>query len=494
MNRSPLTGLVVIAALTQPALARADEALEDRLGEMEERLDQVEKKTVLDSLSITGEYRTVLNAFFYEGPTPDAYDKVAPTDPVGRQIEEDVGEVWSHRLRLRFLAEPVRSVRVTARMVLYKHFGDGDAPPFIQDSMTTRIPRDSTARFDQAWVDWFMTEWLALSAGRIAYTEGNPAELRENSTVRRATWGLHMVDGEYDTINLTVSLAKLLEGWYMRLFYASWFNDNDKDPFGATAYLSSGTENLRIYGGNMDMQVPGLGKNFLQVGYYVVPRFRPFVVPIPDPGYVPDDDPTRAPAPLNGGLLFPSKMPASMGAYQNVSALLVLYDLFGTGLDVFGSAAFGFLKPNNRGIRYQVPSDLSDPSSPRMEFPFLFLSSTGDDGSTTFIYTGLRYALPIGETNRPKIGFEFNYGSRYLISFGTPTDQLINKLATRGTAYETYFIMPINDIMFLKLTHLYVKNDYYGGFFGPNPAAFGSTAPEIDQKTHNVGLTLDIAL
>lgn len=480
---------VVICWLGLASTAHAQD-IENRLFDVEERLDQVEKDTLLDRLHWGGDYRTIFNAVLYEGPSPDPFDKSDPTSPTTRPVERSTPEIWSHRLRLRMTAEPVDSVRVTARLVMYKVFGDSDAPPFIQDFASTRVPRDSGIRLDQAWIDWFMFDWLALSAGRIAYQEGNPAELRENSRTRRATWGLHMVDGEYETINLTVQPTQALPSWYVRLFYASWFYDNDSDPFGAFGFLDSGTDNLRIIGGNTELSIPGLGDNFVQLGYYIVPEFRPFQIPVPDPGYDPSADFRNAPAPLNDAYLFPSSMPSSLGAYQNASALFEFYDMFGAGLDFFVSGSVGFLSPNGRGIAYEVPSNLQDPESPRREFPFLFLASEGDDGLTGFVYTGLRYTFPIEALHEPKLGFEFNYGSRYHISFNQQTEQLVNKLATRGKAYEAYLIFPFNESLFLRGSYLFIDTDYAGSFFGPNPAAFGSTAPEVDRTLHSFNAVL----
>ncbi|MCB9651691.1 MAG: DUF3373 family protein [Deltaproteobacteria bacterium] len=485
-----LISLAPVGAVAEPS-SEADE-LRERLDELEDRFDQVEKRSLLDRIELGGDYRTIFNAVVYKGPTADPYYP-DPTNPaVGHQIEETNAEIWSHRLRISMKAEPIRSVRVSARMVMYKIFGDGDAAPFVQDSMTTRLPRDSSARFDQAWIDWFMTDWLAFSAGRIAYADGNPAELKDNSSVRRATWGLQMVDGEYDTINLTFNLSRALDGWYIRGFYASWFNDNDQDPFGGVPFLSSGTENLRIFGGNMDFVIPGIGRNFLQLGYYVAPKFRPFNIPIPDPGYDPASDYTNAPAPLNGSLLFPSALPDSMGSYQNISALLELYDLAGIGLDLFLAGSVGFLKSSDQGIAYQIPNP-ADPAT-RIEYPFLYLASTGDKGTTFFVYAGMRYTLPVKALNETKLGFEFNHGSRYHISFAVQQDNLLTKLATRGNAYEAYLIVPFNEHLFLRASYLYIDSKYQTGFFGPDPAAFGSTAPERLQQIHSFSAVLNASL
>lgn len=477
----------------QPEASDEEEvSLQDQIFELEDRLDAVERATVLDRIQLSGDFRFIYNAVWYEGPSPNPYDRVDPMAPTTRIINQTNPEIWSMRFRIKFRAEPVDSVRVTARLSMYKIFGDADSPAFIQDSMSTRIPRDAGVRFDTAWLDWFPTDWLSFSGGRIAYAGGNPGELRNNSSVRQGTWGLHMVDGEYDTVNMTFNMSRLLDEWYLRVFYASWFNDDDQDVFGGFPFLNSGTEPLRIVGGNLDLKIPGLGNNFVQLGYYIVPKFRPFTVPIPDPAFDPSMDHTRAPAFLNGSLLFPSQMPSSLGRYQNVSGLVQFYDIGGIGLDLFAAGAIGFLDPNGQGIGYELPNPMT---GERGTTPFLVLTSQGDDGKTYFGYAGFRYTLPWEALNQTKLGFEWNYGSRYSLSFAVQTDQLVTKLATRGMAYEAYIIVPVNDHLFFRASYVHLDGRYQGGFFGPNPAlGFPSTSLRVNTKVHALQLILNASL
>jgi hypothetical protein len=95
----------------------------------------------------------------------------------------------------------------------------------------------------------------------------------------------------------------------------------------------------------------------------------------------------------------------------------------------------------------------------------------------------------------PKIGLEYNYASRYAISFAQPTDLLTNKLAVRGSAWEGYYIQPINESAFLRLDVQYIDANYTSGmpgniagatgFFGipDNPmapmSAHGGTSPPV---------------
>ena len=474
----------------QPPTAPEKEEDAEHLDEIEQRLDEVEKRSVLDRLTLGGEYRTIFNAFFYHGPSPDPLDR-DPNNPLRpRQVDDESLEVWSHRVRISLAAQPIPSLRFTARLVMFKHFGDADQAAYITDNNSSRVPRDSTARFDQAWIDWFILDWLALSVGRMSYTDVNPpGELKENSPGRQATWGLQMVDGEYETLNVTLDFSSLVDDLFLRLFYASWFNDND-DVLGGMPFLNSGTDNLRIFGLNIDLRLPFLDRGFVQVGYYNIPEFKPFNMPIADPSFDRSKDHTHRPG---NHLIYPSKLPDSLGMYQNISWLVEVLDLASSGLDIFVAGSVGFLSPNDEAIEYDLVTDPSKPTA-RSSTPTLFLSSHGDQGTTVFVYTGLRYTVPLEVLNRPKIGFEFNYGSRYHISFTTNTDQLVSKLSTRGMAYEAYLIFPVNKHLFLRAGYLFMDSQFQVGFFGPDPKVAGSTAPEVPQKIHNLNVVLNASI
>ena len=482
-------GFAVAAALFVSvggvAYGQTARELNERLSEVEERLDEVEKKTVLDRISLSGDYRTIFNAFIYNDGRGG-----------GNQVTE---ELWSHRIRINLKAEPVRSVRITARLAAYKHFGDNDSPSFVLDYQRSRLPRDTIARFDQAWIDWFITDWLALSGGRIAYSGGPPADLSNNSPTRQATWGSGIVDGEYDTLNLTFRIPG--RETYFRLFYASYFFDREDNELPTTAFLDNGTDALRVFGGDIEFSLPNLGRNLFQFAYVFIPRWTLFPAAIDDPARADPDfidtDFRNAPGPLSASNIFPSRTPDSLGSWQSLYGLIILYDLLESGFDVFVTGQLGFINSSNEGIEYEIPAP-GNPNGPRRSTPLLFFPGTEEDGQviTTFLYAGFRYTVPIDALNRPKIGFEFNMGSRYHITLQQPTERIISKFETRGSAYETYAILPINRSLFIRAGYLFIQRDYDFTFAGPNPATdpSGSTAPPVNEQLHNFHLTLSASI
>ncbi len=474
------------------------EELEERLRQTEDLLDEVETRSLLQRVQWSGDYRTLLTHGRYSGPSPDgARDSMGR--PIGVDLQND--EQWLHRVRLNLEANPYKDLRFTGRLTMFKRFGTNTATLFAQDSSESRIPRNSSMRLERAWVDWFIHDKVALSMGRVSYSNGSPGELRENLAESDATWGMQMVDGEYETVNLTFSPS---ENLLMRTFYASWAFPQEEDINSLYLPLTNGTKNLRIIGGNIDFKAPSLGA-FSQLGFYVVPKFRPFTVPTSNPN--PPPNPGNAPPPFDGSLVFPSSKPHYLGSYANLSALVLFKDLGGSGLDLFASAAIGFLKPEpGAAIRYNIgPPDMAGNPT---EFPLLGLASAEkcwtadpmvglvpkaecDTTKTYFGYFGARYTLPLDSVRSPKLGFEYNFASRHWISFNQPRADLSNKLANRGSSFEGYVIVPFHEKLFARLHALVIQSDYGGGFFGAIPESFGGTAPPTDAKLTVIGATLD---
>ena len=142
--------------------------------------------------------------------------------------------------------------------------------------------------------------------------------------------------------------------------------------------------------------------------------------------------------------------------------------------------ALGILRPNEESIAYNLPFG---PMGENVDVPFLALASAEADGGTsTLFYAGARFRVPVGGELAPKLGFEYNRGSKYWFSFSTPKTNLLNKIGNRGNTFEAYYIQPINKAMFMRLGLTQLQTDYGGSFFGPRDPMFGGTAPPTDKK------------
>ena len=88
----------------------------------------------------------------------------------------------------------------------------------------------------------------------------------------------------------------------------------------------------------------------------------------------------------------------------------------------------------------------------------------GDTTETTgrAWYAGIRYEIPARFLNRPKIGLEYNKGSQFWFSYTPGPADIYNKMATRGEAYEAYYIQPFNKNLLLRIGGVKIVYDYVG--------------------------------
>ena len=358
----------------------------EQMADVLDRLDEVEKKSLLDRANLTGEYRTILNSYIVNQPGKNV---VSP-------------EVWSHRLRLLVDADPTDNIRVTARLAMFKIFGDNSNPVGLTDFNLSQKPGDSGVKVEQVWVDWFITEWLTISAGRLAATEGPPEDLKNNTSFRQSTWGTHMIDGEYDSINITFRIPD--SSTYLRLIYSSQYFDNDAGlPF------LEDRDNLRVFGANFETTIPKIGPNSLQLSVVGTPQVSPFTIPLPLDLVL---DPTQPSNPEANALYpAPDGYPDTLGWFVRVGALVMFYDIAETGLDFFLAGGFSISESSGKGISYPNVLGNFNPQTNQFEsVPLVYLVGAGEkSGPSSFLYTGMRYKLPLDSLYAPKLGLEFNY-------------------------------------------------------------------------------------
>jgi hypothetical protein len=81
-------------------------------------------------------------------------------------------------------------------------------------------------------------------------------------------------------------------------------------------------------------------------------------------------------------------------------------------------------------------------------------------------------------------GIEYNYGSKYWFSATQGAEDMFNKLATRGNAYELYGTWNISKYLNTKLSYLDIHESYTGSGWH-----FGEPAKkDADQKILSLSL------
>ncbi len=74
------------------------------------------------------------------------------------------------------------------------------------------------------------------------------------------------------------------------------------------------------------------------------------------------------------------------------------------------------------------------------------------------VYAGLLYDISSSWT----LGGEYNYGSKYWFAATQGSEDMYNKLATRGHVGEGYLIWNLNRYLFTKVGYMYTQEDYTG--------------------------------
>ena len=402
-------------------------------------LDRVETKTLQDRVNFGVELRTRLDNF----RTKDyLYNYIT-----GETRDNSKDNAWTNRFRLNMSADIMDGLTFHGRLTVFKNWADNGQPVMFADPNAAHTPADTSVKLDRAYVDWVVPNMpvpLAITFGRQPSSEGPPFELRE-SRLRQSTYPSLLFDGESDGVIATFGISKFthIRNNGLRFAYFKGFQ-NDDDMY---TYRRPGNslDDLNVFATFFEGEIPYVPDSLFVLGY------------VRGNGYVDN--------PLN-----PT---ASLGDMDNYVVHTQADNIMKTGLDFFISWGLNKSHPNGQfgtGDMRDPAGNLftfNQPPNPQQGiYPGMgmgLLDNDGDHGHTGWaIYTGVRYTIPVSMLNLPKIGFEYNHGSKYWFSYTMGTDDIYNKLATRGDAFDVYYIQPFNRYLFLRTGYTYLDYNYTG--------------------------------
>lgn len=363
----------------------------------------------------------------------------------------------TNRLRLRFDAQVADNVTMTARLSMYKVFGDstgvqvfdGQPNSLNIDGTTARVPTGDMVRVERAYFSWnkIAGSNLYLSIGRRPSTEGPPLNFRRDEP-RGGTPSGSLIDYQFDGITVGYPINDKVT---LRLCYGQGYDGG----FGSGALLKSPGDRLKgvhFLGGNFDLY--STDKTFIQStvarAWNVTDGFNGLTVLPVNPL---TGDAVQAPVVMR---FTPSTNLGGINLYG-----LNLQRTFGP-FDMFLSGNWVSLRPNGRTTPFG--GLMSDP----------FDAPVNREGQ--MLYAGIRYNFPQND-GRTKLGFEFNHGTRYWFNFAQAEDDILApKTNTRGEAYETYLTHRINDHFIFKLDFTRYNYAWSGsGWHLGAPKRLGST-------------------
>ncbi len=424
--------------------AKESEYLQEDVEEIFNRLDKVERDSILDRIRIGGEFRTRMDYLDYKNIEVNGETKDGKSD-----------EIWGGRLRLNLDSVITKNIVFHGRLNYYKLWGDTNfpRPESLSDSDYRTVPDpEGNLHVERAYVDYFVSGFpLSFTFGRHPSADGPPYHFR-NYTTRKATWPNLLVNGEYDGIMGTLFLEKYIppEKSALRLGYARVTQNYQE-------YLGVELDSMRALFGSFEMEIPGFRDSLAWISYSKLMDYPP-MWRLPEAAYVED-----------------------IGNADIYNLHVEFMDVKDTGFSVFASAALNYVNARAKGTT--IP--------PGIEIGLYCDSLNGDMGQNRkghAIYAGFRYETPIDFLNRPLIGFEYNYGSRFWITAAaTGNTELINKLMVHGNGYELYYIQPIHEKhMFLRFGGIYLDYEYY------NPYIVYGAPRESDRTESNLYFLVDV--
>jgi hypothetical protein len=406
------------------------DAIEEELWNVQDRIDSVETMALLDRLNLGLGFSQRV----------DNYSKKYAD---GTKINDN--NIWTTKFHIDMDSKITDDMKFTGRLSMYKYWADSDPNALsYRDSTQGRKPSSSALWVERAYVDWRLFDGAVptyLTLGRQPSSDGLSYQYKDN-TVRKSTYSALAFDGAVDGIVLTTNFEKPtgMDNAAIRVAYGKAFQAHDSYQYsgvsnytGADIETSSGTtlKDSNVYGVFVDGSIPTIDGTLWQA-YYV----KALDIPGTDMGM------GNTGANANG-------FNQNIGDFGILGAFVEATNIYDSGLDMFFQYAYSKASPdgkvwvgpdgNNYGLMTNTAGDTSD--------------KTGNA-----IWAGVRYALPFIEGG--KIGYEYNQGSKYWFNFGAGSNDLTNKLATKGNANEVYYIQDINRYAYLRLGGVFIDYDY----------------------------------
>lgn len=431
-------------------LSSQQSEFEDTSDELEDRVDQIETLALVDKINFNLEFRTRVDNFTQTKVNGNQRTKASDHN------------LWSNRLRLDMSSKISDNLKFNGRLTMYKNWSDSNINIFSgMDPMQGRRPSDSRLYVERSYVDWKVYDAkvpLILTIGRQPSSDGPSYQFKDN-TVRKSTYSALSFDGAADGIVATFPLGKVTgdNKMALRIGYGKGYQDSSR-----TSYIGNpnGIKDTNVLGLFFDSSL-GLEGSLFQFSA------------------VKAKDAVSNTTDKNG-----ASTNTNIGDIYLYTSMFEFRNIKNTNLDLFAHYAISKSKPNGKTANLGVDTDGDGIAD--ADYPMGLLTNTSGDTATKTghaYWVGARYKLPIKSLKNPYIGIEYNHGSKNWFSFTQGSNDVTNKLATRGSATEVYYIQPINRNAYLRLGAEYIKYDYTGSGYqiGAPRKISSANSPQLEK-------------
>lgn len=480
--------MVVGATLASSAMANNDalmaeiEALKAQMAELKEaqskiniealktQLSEVKAKTGGDNIKWGVDFRT-------------AYDYV---NYKINGAKDETNGIWTNKLILNMAAQPVDNLVFKGALGVYKAFGSNSAPAMNgyqnMDWYATQTPSgDANVRLREAYFLYFgqMGEVpYSVSFGRRPSTDGFMTNLREDNDKPASPIG-HNINMEFDGASFKFDFDKIsgISGLYFKICLGRGNSNADaKYPtftgypvmgnvvpsMTQTPYVQSNWDSANMDLAGLIVQAYDDGQYKVMLNYFQAWNVMGANFAFDGTGsyYVNMTDVGD----MTGGAI--SLQVNGIG--DEISDFLD---------DTIFFVSYAFSKTDPKGTHNVVNPMYGVPATGFI-VPATEMLGSPDKEYGDSIYVGVNFPCVMVEDAR--WGLEYNHGSKYWRSFTYGEDTLVgSKLATRGSAYEAYYNLPlVGKYLTAQLRYTYIDYDYTG-----SDMFFGSTGTPMDVDT-----------
>lgn len=430
--------------------------MEEELGYIDERISLVEELSFQDKIRLGLGFKTRVDNFKSEMASGNDYSDNA---------------IFSTKAHINMDATISDNLKFSGRATMYKYWGDSTRrAPEMADISQARVPGDSGLYMERAYVDWLLggddVQWV-LSMGRLPGTDGPSYQFMEGAP-RISNYSASLIDTAIDGGILTANMDAVtgIPNTALRAVYGKPYQEDDADTM-STNYTGVKSDNqlddYHTYGIVGEISIPGISDSLAAINFLW------------------GKDMIASP------LLGSENGNVNVGDFQMIGAFVELPNVV-EGLDLFAHANYTNLKPNTgiyekeaaAGVNYHLglnkgslleQTELLAAAQMGSADAMIALQALQDDIKNDTeerdghnFWLGMRYTMPFNLA--PKIGLEWNYGSKYWWSGTSGSYHPTNKLATRGHAYEAYVLFPVNEYANVRVGYIHQDYEYTTGHLG----------------------------
>lgn len=424
-SASKAQGAVSVAANAKDEEEEDEEdSVEDRLGDIEEAISEINRNTSGSHLKFQVDYRFAIENIDYEMAD-------------GSSAKNDA--FMTNRLWIDMGYKATNNLSFIGQLAYNKAFGARsganaqNAPYETFDWIANENAYDDQIRVRNAYFLWQEQEFLGLdipwtfSIGRRPSTNGALVNLRDDDAASSPIG--HGINVEFDGLSSQFTLSQKY-GTSVKLCLGRGMSE------AAPKFTSTPYADTNDYNTNIDLAgfifTPYDDKQYkVSSMYYYASNLIDMTMATPT------DTSFTTVGGMHSGVVYAS----TKGIGKNLGAFL-------DDTTIFASFAVSVTDPkNDQGM---------------------LGSDAGESKTGTSFWIGTQF--PSLLTDDGKWGLEYNHGSKYWrsVTYGEDTN-IGSKVAARGDAYEAYFTeYLVDDILSMQLRYTYIDYKYSGsnGFFG----------------------------